>query len=209
MKPAVAAFRMHSGWGALVVISGSSGSPELIERRRITIIDPAAIGAKQPYHFAESLCLPEAENHLRRCADASEDLALKAIRQTQLILHENGYDVVATAMLLASPRALPPLANILRAHPLIHSAEGEFFRKAVQQACQRSGLACTGFRESELDQQAKSEFGRNTQRHLRKIEALGRLAGPPWTQDYKRAALAAWILLTRTLNPHAHARWNT
>jgi hypothetical protein len=206
MKPAVAAFRMHSGWGALVVISGSSGSPELIERRRITIIDPAAIGAKQPYHFAESLCLPEAENHLRRCADASEDLALKAIRQTQLILHENGYDVVATAMLLASPRALPPLANILRAHPLIHSAEGEFFRKAVQQACQRSGLPCTGFRESELDQQAKSEFGRNTQR---KIEELGRLAGPPWTQDYKRAALAAWILLTRTLNPHAHARWNT
>jgi hypothetical protein len=41
---------------------------------------------------------------------------------------------------------------------------------------------------------------------LRKIEELGRLAGPPWTQDYKRAALAAWILLTRTLNPHAHAR---
>lgn len=206
MKPAVAAFRMHSGWGALVVISGSSASPELVERRRITIIDPAVIGTKQPYHFAESLSLPEAENHLRKCADASEDLALKAIRQTQLILHENGYDVVATAMLLASPRALPPLANILRAHPLIHSAEGEFFRKAVQQACQRSGLPCTGFRESELDQQAKSEFGRNTQR---KIEELGRLAGPPWTQDYKRAALAAWILLTRTLNPHAHARWNT
>ena len=206
MKPAVAAFRMHSGWGALVVISGSSASPELVERRRITIIDPAVIGTKQPYHFAESLSLPEAENHLRKCADASEDLALKAIRQTQRILHENGYDVVATAMLLASPRALPPLANILRAHPLIHSAEGEFFRKAVQQACQRSGLPCTGFRESELDQQAKSEFGRNTQR---KIEELGRLAGPPWTQDYKRAALAAWILLTRTLNPHAHARWNT
>ena len=26
---------------------------------------------------------------------------------------------------------------------------------------------------------------------------------------WARAALAAWILLTRTLNPHAHARWNT
>jgi hypothetical protein len=206
MKPAVAAFRMHSGWGALVVISGSSANPELIERRRITIIDPAAIGAKQPYHFAESLSLPEAENHLRRCADASGDLALKAIGETQTALRKRGYDVVAAAMLLASARPLPPLANILRAHPLIHTAEGEFFRKAVQQACQRSGLACTGFRESELAQQAKSEFGRHTQRHLRKIEELGRLAGPPWTQDYRRAALAAWILLTRTLNAHAHAR---
>jgi hypothetical protein len=206
MKPAVAAFRMHSGWGALVVISGSSASPELIERRRITIIDPAVIGTKQPYHFAESLCLPEAENHLRRCADASGDLALKAISETQTALRTRGYDVVAAAMLLASARPLPPLANILRAHPLIHTAEGEFFRKAVQQACQRSGLACTGFRESELAQQAKSEFGGNTQRHLRKIEELGRLAGPPWTQDYKRPALAASILLTRTLTPHAHAR---
>ena len=206
MKPAVAAFRMHSGWGALVVISGSPASPELIERRRITISDPAALGAKQPYHFAQNLSLPDAENHLRKCADASEDLAVKAIGETQRTLRKNGYHVVAAAMLLASARALPPLANILRAHPLIHTAEGEFFRKAVQQACQRSGLAFTGFRESELDQQAKSEFGRNTQRHLRKIEGVGRLAGPPWTQDYKRAALAAWILLIRTLTPHAHTR---
>jgi len=206
MKPAVAAFRMHSGWGALVLISGSPASPELIERRRITIIDPAAIGTKQPYHFAQNLSLPDAENHLRKCADASEDLALKAIGEAQTALRKNGYDLVAAAMLLASARALPPLPNILRAHPLIHTAEGEFFRKAVQQACQRSGLACTGFRESELNQQAKSEFGRNTQRHLRKIEELGRLAGPPWTQDYKRAALIAWILLIRTLTPHAHTR---
>jgi hypothetical protein len=206
MQPAVAAFRMHSGWGALVVIAGSGASPELIERRRITIIDPAVIGTKQPYHFAENLSLTDAESHLRKCADASEDLALKAVRETQTALRNNGYDVIAAAMLLASARALPPLANILRAHPLIHTAEGEFFRKAVQQACQRSGLACTGFRESELDQLAKLEFGPNTQRHLRKIEELGRLAGPPWTQDYKRAALAAWILLTRTLTPHANAR---
>ncbi len=206
MKPAVAGFRMHSGWGALVVISGSSTSPELIERRRITIIDPAVIGTKQPYHFAESLSLREAEIHLRKCADSSQDLALKAIRETHVTLRKNGCDLVAAAMLLASARALPPLANILRAHPLIHTAEGEFFRKAVQRACNRSGVACTGLRESELDQHARSEFGRNTHRHLRKIEELGRLTGPPWTQDYKRAALAAWILLTRTLNPHAHAR---
>ena len=111
MKPAVAAFRMHSGWGALVVISGSSANPELIERRRITIIDATAIGAKQPYHFAESLSLPEAENHLRRCADASGDLALKAIGETQTALRTRGYDVVAAAMLLVVFGETLPEAN--------------------------------------------------------------------------------------------------
>jgi hypothetical protein len=198
MKPAAIGFRMHSGWGACVVLCGSAGEPELLDRKRIVVIDPAMPGAKQPYHFAENLLLPEAEKHIAKCAATSKDLAVTAVRQTLQNLTQHGYEVAGAAMLLASQRSMPALADILRSHPLIHTAEGEFFRRVVQQACELLAISVTGFRESELDDLVTSELGEDGRRQLQKVEALGRTLGPPWTQDFKRAALAAWILLAAT-----------
>ncbi len=178
-----------------MVLSGSAGSPELVDRRRIEIIAPAVPGAKQPYHFAENLPFREAENHIRTCAVSSEALALAEIRKIQESLGPRGYGLLGAAMVLAASRSLPPLADVLRSHPLIHTAEGEFFRKSVQQACEHCGIAVTGIRERELEARAKAEFGKDSARQLRKIEDLGRSLGPPWSQDYKRAALAAWLCL--------------
>jgi hypothetical protein len=48
MKNAVFGIRVHSGWGALVCISGNSTNPEIVDRQRIVIIEPAMKGAKQP-----------------------------------------------------------------------------------------------------------------------------------------------------------------
>jgi len=48
-----------------VCISGDLGAPEIVDRRRIVIVEPAMEGAKQPYHFAETLPLEEAERHPR------------------------------------------------------------------------------------------------------------------------------------------------
>src|SRR5438876_75201 len=58
MKPAAIGIRTHSGWGALVAVSNSAGSVEVVERRRVVIATPGTHGAKQPYHFAENLDLP-------------------------------------------------------------------------------------------------------------------------------------------------------
>ena len=65
MKKAALGIRMHSGWGVLVCIAGDPATPEIVERRRIVIIEPAMEGAKQPYHFVEDLGLEEAEHHLQ------------------------------------------------------------------------------------------------------------------------------------------------
>src|SRR5438067_2289475 len=58
MKAVAIGIRMHSGWGALVAVSTSAGSVEVVERRRVVIATPGTPGAKQPYHFAENLDLP-------------------------------------------------------------------------------------------------------------------------------------------------------
>ncbi len=195
MKPAAIGIRMHSGWGALVAVSTSAGSVEVVERRRVVIATPGTPGAKQPYHFAENLDLPEAERFLANCFAASKRLALAAVRDVVDELRSRQYRVVGSAVLLASGRPLPPLSKILASHALIHAAEGEFFREAFSKACEDLNLAVTGFRERELDQCVLTTFGKAAAQTQRQISTLGRFLGPPWTKDQKTAALAALLVL--------------
>jgi hypothetical protein len=188
---------MHSGWGVLVAVSGDPGSLELLGRRRMVITDPRTPGANQPYHHASTLALPEAERYLARCAAESEGLAVAAVREFVQELEERGCRVVGTAVVLASGRALPSLPHILASHPLKHTAEGEFFRSAVRQACERLHVPVTGIKEREVDALARAAFGPTSSAVRRRVSSLGRSIGPPWTKDHKTAALAASMMLTR------------
>jgi len=170
-----------------------SASPELVDRRRIVIVEPTMEGAKQPYHFAESLSLEGAEHHLHKCSEASHRLALKAVHEMLEGATARNYQVVGCAMLLASGRALPPLPKILASHALVHTAEGEFFRKIVREACETCGIPVVGVREREMDERANAAFGKAAARVRQRISNLGKTVGSPWTQDEKTAALAALI----------------
>ena len=132
MRRAAIGIRVHSGWGALVVISGSLGAEEIIERRKVVIIDAKLPGVAQPYHFAERMELRAAERHLAKCATDSKRLALDSLREIFGHLHQRDLNPVVSAILLSSARALPDLDEILASHALIHTAEGEFFRQAFR-----------------------------------------------------------------------------
>jgi hypothetical protein len=110
-------------------------------------------------------------------------------------LRDRQYRVVGSAVLLASGRALPPLAKILASHAVIHAAEGEFFREVFSKACADLDLSVTGVRERDLDERVKTTLGKVAARMRRQISTLGRSLGPPWTADQKTAALAALIVL--------------
>lgn len=175
-------------------ISGDVAAPEIVDRRRIVIVEPTMEGAKQPYHFAETLPLEEAQRHLRKCAEVSERLALQAIRESLEAVSAQNYRVVGCAMLLASGRALPPLPKILASHALVHTAEGEFFRKVVRAACERCGIPVVGFRERELNDRANTTLGNRARSVRQHISELRKTVGSPWTQDEKTAALAGLIV---------------
>jgi hypothetical protein len=197
MKSAALGVRMHSGWGVLVVVSGDANSVEIVDRRRIVTMDPGTRGAKQPYHYAADLGLPEAERHLANCAAASERLALSVVGQVVRELEARHYRIVGSAVLLASGRPLPVLSKILASHPLLHTAEGEFFRNAVRKACECLKISVTAIRERDLEELAKTAFGNAAGRVQRRISSLGSSIGPPWTKDHKAAALAASMILAR------------
>jgi hypothetical protein len=206
MKPAVIGVKIHSGWGVLVALSGSVNSVEIAERRRIVITDPKLPRANQPYHHAATLGLPEAKQHLAKCTAVSEGLCSAAIRQAVEALNKGDYQVVAAAVLLASGRPLPSLPQVLRSHPLIHTAEGEFFRRVIEQSFDHLKIPVTKIRERDLDRLAETALGDTADQLRNAIAGLKRSLGPPWTKDHKLAAFAAAILLALSPHPTGYPR---
>lgn len=196
MNTAGIGMRTHSDWGALVVVSGDASELQILDRRRVIIADPQIPGAKQPYHFAAQMDLPEAEVYIHRCWAASESLARIAMADVIRELSGRNHHVTIVAVLLASGRPLPALSGILASHALIHAAEGDFFRQAFSKACERLGLHVTRIREKQLDEQAKATLGPFVPDLQRRIAGLRQTLGSPWTEDYKRATLAATIGLS-------------
>ena len=194
MKRAAIGFRMHSGWGALVVMS-KEGALDVVERRHIVVAQTSIPGSKQPYHSAEKLQLEEAEKYLANCSAASGQLALDAIRELLKDLDKREYRVQGSAILMASGRKLPSLAEIFASHAFIHGAEGEFFRTNVRKACEELGIAVTALRERELEERAKEVLGNKATQVKQRILGIGKRLGPPWTKDEKLAALAATLIL--------------
>ncbi len=159
-------------------------APRVLERRRIVIADPEIPGSKQPYHAAAELPFANAESVVRKAIESSRALALEAMSATVRALRLQGHEVRACGILLGSGKALPGLEGILASHALIHTAEGEMFREALKWAAQECRLPVTGVREKGLDGAS-----------LKRIGSLGKLIGPPWTQDQKYATVAALMAL--------------
>jgi hypothetical protein len=184
---------MHSGWGVLVAVS--LDPLELLARRRIVIADPEIPGAIQPYHFAAQLDHAQQAEHLSHCSASSCSLAVSAIGEVMSELHQRHYRIVGAAVLSAAGRPLPVLEKILSAHPLIHTAEGEFFRQTAAKAFHALQVPVSSIPERELDERAKAAFGNRASRVRATISNLGASVGPPWTRDHKTAALAAALIL--------------
>lgn len=195
LTSAAVGFRAHSGWVAVVVLAGLPDSPTVVDRRRIEIADPKIRGSKQPYHAAEPLELREAEKLIKRCTESTRLLALNAVRTVLDDVRKKGYEVAGCGLLLASGRPVPGLAAILASHPLIHTAEGEFFREALVHASERCGLPVSRVREREVLERGSAGLRLPADKLQRRIAELGRSLGPPWAQDQKQAALVAWLAL--------------
>jgi hypothetical protein len=168
----------------MVVAAGTIDAPRVLERRRIVIADPETPGSKQPYHAAAGLPLPQAEALVRKAMESSRRLALEAIAATIKGLRSRGNEVAGCGVLLGSGRTLPTLEKILASHALIHTAEGEMFRDALVWAATERRLPVTGVREKSLDASS-----------LARVGSLGKLIGPPWTQDQKYATVAALLAM--------------
>jgi hypothetical protein len=169
--------RAHSGWAAYVVLGGSSKAPRIVARGRMELSD----GHKQPFHEAEPMAFAQARIFIAQCRAQTARLTDHALREI---------DVSRCCVLTASGAPLPDLERILASHASIHAAEGEFYRDAIAEACERRGIAVTRIRERDIEADAEHLVGWRA-----RLADFGRQMGAPWTQDEKHAALGAWLVL--------------
>jgi len=179
----------------MVVVARPSGESLTIERKRLELIEHQMPSAKQPYHAAKDMQLPEARTFLDRCASATQQTATSSLRQAIAVLTSNGYTLAGSCVLLGSGRPTDDLAATLRSHAMIHTAEGHFFRNAVQQACESCRLPVLGVKEKELVTRATETIDVSPEELQRRLAELGKRVGPPWRQDEKLCTIAGWLAL--------------
>lgn len=195
MKLAAVGFRVHSGWTSLVVVALEKGQPIVLLKQRPHLVANFSYTFRQPYHTAEKMALDEASAFLARQQEEARELAIAALRSAQLDVRQQGFKISRAALLLASGRPLPYLPQILAAHSLIHTADGEFFRESLSRAARKAGFALTTIKERDLLGTAASTLKRKPTALTKFLNKLGKPLGSPWTQDEKFATLAAWLAL--------------
>lgn len=195
MKSAAVGFRAHSGWTALVAVSLEKSEPFVLSRQRVHLVETFNYSFRQPYHTAEKIPLSEGRKFISQVSAEARRLSSRAIRELQAKLGEANYRVTHCGLLRSSSRALPNLEKILAAHTLIHTADGELFREALSFASRKCGLKEFRVKEKDLLGCGAQSLRLSEGVLLRRLTALGRGLGPPWSQDEKLAALAAWLAL--------------
>jgi hypothetical protein len=193
LSPAVLAFRGHSGWAALVALAGEARSPRVALRGRIDMADPDDGAAKQPYHAAEDLDLPDAKRLLKRLADEARTRARRGLGTVLKDLGQAGFAARSAVILHSSGRLPDTVEAILASHAFIHTADGEHFRAALAHACEKAGLEVSRLPEREALARAAAALRTPLPELQSRVEALGRGLGPPWTADQKLASAAAWL----------------
>lgn len=188
-------FSVHTGWAALVAITGTARREiSVLDRRRIVMIPDG--DRQQPrfvYHAARDLSIAEAERRVRESSERAEREAREALEASIHRLGSAGHAVVASALIGGNPPLSASLEAILKNHSLLHAAEGALFRGAIRAASEALGLPVTEVKARELVDRAARGLGVSASRLGELLAAVGREAGPPWGKDQKDACLAALL----------------
>jgi hypothetical protein len=188
--------KAHSGWAALVVIGISGGDFQIIDRRRIELVEEDdSSWAKQPYHAAEELEPDDAGDLVKRGTKAACRVAGREMKLAVKRLRERDHKIVACAVLVPSPMPNWSTERILAVHFRMHKAEGVLFPEALAQAATRCGLNLIAIPEKTLNEYAEKTLAAPLSNLMTEVAVLGKSVGPPWGKDQKNAALAAMIAL--------------
>lgn len=188
--------KAHSGWAALVVLGTSNGELQVVDRRRMELVEKDEESwAKQPYHAAEGLSAADARNLVKRGIDQARRNAVREMRMALKRAREAKHDASACAVLAVEPMPDWTVAEILAVHFRMHKAEGVLFREALARAAETCGLRLVLVSEKQLDEEGERALATSVNNLRRKIASLGKSVGPPWGKDQKDASLAAMIAL--------------
>jgi hypothetical protein len=191
----------HTGWAHLVCVAASGNVPAVIARRRVVLIDQGL--PTLPYeHETAAMTEEEAAEVITRVRRSIAARTSNALRRV-LIELAPAHTAVALAIRKPPFEVLPSTVAAVRAsHRLLCSADGMLYQLAICRAARQLELNVHLCRRGEEAARAAEQFGVTPAEIEEFVGRTGRPAGPPWTQEHRRA-YAAGIAVLAT---HARGR---
>src|SRR5438128_3025878 len=184
-------FRVKSGWATAVLLTGSARSPQVRDRRRIELSDPAIPATIQPYHAGMGK-LQTDEVKVARLRNIIQHAANQSVRQLVKEYRDSGFHLCAASLVVGSD--IDP-GRISNPHIRAHALEGRLFRTTLEDALKACGLPCSILVERNAYDQARTILKRQVNDLKRCVTELGPDSPGPWRADEKTACLAAWLAL--------------
>jgi hypothetical protein len=183
--PVVVGVADHGGWAILVSAAMAEGSPAVIDRRRVPIIDPGV--PTQPYHH-DTLAM----------SDAESERLVRTVKKSVAACTAAAFDHLSTDLglrhrIVAIAIREPPLphlpATVKEAHASYDvqcRADGMLYHAAICADAERRGWDVVRHRRGEEATQAADA-----------LRGLKKTLGPPWSAEHRIVFAAAVAELAR------------
>jgi hypothetical protein len=186
----------HTGWAILVCVSAGDASPEVIDRRRVELIEPGL--PKHPYeHDTAGMNAVEAERLVEEVRDSAArcaERALSRLRSGPGATREIQSIALRTAPL---PRFPASVAEVHASWYLRARADAMLYHDALCTGAASLGIKVDTFARGEERPRAAEAMAATAERVDGFLSGLRASLGPPWQQDHQVAAARAIAALGR------------
>jgi hypothetical protein len=187
--PCVVSVADHTGWAHLVCVSAHSNVPAVIERRRVALIDPGL--PTMPYEHDTSAMREDAANAV--IARVRRSVAARTSEALRRVVDELAPEHTAVALAIREPPFddLPAsVATVRMSYRLRNAADGMLYHLAICHAARQLHLDVQICRRGQESARAAQQLGVASDVVEEFVSRTGRPAGPPWTQEHRRAYAA-------------------
>jgi hypothetical protein len=197
--PCVVSVAEHTGWAHLVCVVARGNVPAVIARRRVALIDQGL--PTMPYeHDTAAMREGEANAVVARVRRSIAARTSDALRRVAIELAP-AHTAVAVAIREAPFDELPAtVAAVRTSYRLLCAADGMLYQLAICHAARQLKLDVHRCRRGTETARAAQQLGVTPAEMEEFVSRTGRPAGPPWTQEHRRAYAAGIAVLA------AHAR---
>jgi hypothetical protein len=199
--PCVISVAEHTGWAYMICVAAHDGVPQVVTRRKVALIERGL--PTQPYeHDSTAMREDEAQALVARVRQSIARCTAEALDRLVTELAST-YTVVTLAIRQPPFPHLPKsVAEVRTSYRLQCSADGMLYQLAICHAARQLGLDVQLCRRGEETARAAQILGATPVEIEEFIARTGRPAGPPWTQEHRRAYAAA----IAALGPHLRGR---
>ena len=197
--PCVVSVADHTGWAHLVCVAARGNVPAVIARRRVALIDQGL--PTLPYEHETAVMTEDEANAV--IAAVRQSIAARTSDALRRVVIELAPAHTAVALAIREPPFddLPgTVAAVRTSHRLLCAADGMLYQLAICHAARQLKLAVHIRRRGKEMVRAAQQLCVTPAEIEEFVSRAGRPAGPPWTQEHRRAYAAGIAVLA------AHAR---